>query len=270
MKQPYKNLTELFTPENYQIELEIAPDRRHFIGHEIIVGRKKTEEYIRLHWHNEHQGLAVKVNDVEVHHLQFCDHDEVILNENADEKIAKYHAGQNLTIDLCFSGEIIDGSMSGLYPAKYGERELLTTQFESTGARRVFPCVDEPAAKATFDLSITAQKDFAKTIVSNQPALSRKNHDDQITVKFATTPKMSTYLLAFVVGDLQKISRKTTRGVTINVYATPVQNPASLTFAANFAAKAIDFYEQYFGVEYPLSKSDQVAIPDFSAGAMEN
>lgn len=270
MKQSYKRLAELFTPENYQIELEIALDRRHFIGHEIIHGQKKTEEYIRLHWHNERRHLTVKVNGEEIHHLSFRDHDEVVLSENADEQTAKYHAGQNLTIEIWFNGEIIDGSMSGLYPAKYGEHELLTTQFESTGARRVFPCVDEPAAKATFDLSITAQSDFAKTIISNQSALSRDDHDDQVTVRFATTPKMSTYLLAFVIGDLQKVSRQTARGVVVNAYATPVQNPASLTFAADFAVKAIDFYEQYFGVNYPLTKSYQVAVPDFSAGAMEN
>lgn len=263
----FAHLTDFFLPENYQIKLDIADDRRHFGGHVIITGQKKSNQAIRLHWHNSNENFHVIINGQVIHHIEFHDNDEVILGELTDQIIPK---NVPLKIDIRYEGKIIDGSMIGLYPAKYGKNELLTTQFESTGARRVFPCVDEPAAKATFDLSITADKNFAKTIISNQPETAHQTHGDRLTVDFATTPKMSTYLLAFVIGNLQKISRQTKRGVVINVFATPLQNPKSLTFAADFAARVIDFYEQYFGVEYPLAKSDHVAVPDFSAGAMEN
>ena len=88
--------------------------------------------------------------------------------------------------------------------------------------------------------------------------------------KFTTTPKMSTYLLAIAIGDLQKKSTKTKRGVEVNIYASKAQPKKSLDFALDIASRAIDFYEDYFGVEYPLAKSDHVALPDFSSGAMEN
>ena len=141
----------------------------------------------------------------------------------------------------------------------------LPPQFESHYARQCFPCIDEPAAKATFDISITTDDPDDKIVLSNMPG---KLVDG--VWKFNTTPRMSTYLIAFVGGDLISKAGRTKNGVTVSTYATPAQPAESLDFALQTAIKSVEFYEDYFGVTYPLPKLDNVALPDFSAGAMEN
>ena len=175
-----------------------------------------------------------------------------------------------VTID--FTGSITD-AMHGLYPCYYEldgvKKELLATQFESHHAREVFPCVDEPEAKSTFDLQLITKSDL--TVLANTP--KETVHEDQngtITHIFATSPRMSTYLLAFVVGDLQKTSAQTKNGTEINVWATHAQPVESLAWGLDIAVQTIEFYEQFYGVPFPLTKCDHVALPDFSAGAMEN
>jgi aminopeptidase N len=170
-----------------------------------------------------------------------------------------------------FSGDITDG-MHGLYPCYYdynGEKkELLATQFESHHAREVFPCIDEPEAKATFDVILSTEKDVV--VLGNMPIKDQRVENDLLVTAFDTTPRMSSYLLAWVVGELQKKSAKTKSGVEVNVYATPAQSPESLDFALDIATRGIEFFDEYFEVPYPLPKSDHVALPDFSSGAMEN
>ncbi len=174
-----------------------------------------------------------------------------------------------LSVD--FNGTITD-AMHGLYPCYYdvdGEKkELLATQFESHHAREVFPCVDEPEAKATFDLTLNTEDGVE--VLSNMPVLEQTNSDLGLHTSFETTPRMSTYLLAFVVGDLQKQSGTTKSGVEVNVWATKAQPAESLAFPLEVAIGSIDFFDEYFGVAYPLPKADHVALPDFSSGAMEN
>ncbi|MGB2787327.1 MAG: M1 family metallopeptidase, partial [Candidatus Saccharimonadaceae bacterium] len=160
----------------------------------------------------------------------------------------------------------------GLYPCYYNhdgvKKELMMTQFESHHARQVFPCVDEPAAKATFDLTLTTETGV--TVLGNMPHKSQKIDNRRLLTEFETTPVMSTYLLAFIVGDLQKITAQTKSGVEVNVYATPAQPSENLSFALDHAVKTIEFFDEYFDEPYPLPKSDHVAVPDFSSGAMEN
>jgi aminopeptidase N len=107
-------------------------------------------------------------------------------------------------------------------------------------------------------------------VLGNMPVKSQRSEPEGLVTSFETTPRMSTYLVAWVVGTMQSKSTKTNRGVEVNVWATPAQPADSLDFAATMAARVIDFYEDYFGVNYPLPKSDHVALPDFAAGAMEN
>jgi aminopeptidase N len=162
--------------------------------------------------------------------------------------------------------------MHGLYPCYYehgGEKkELLATQFESHHAREAFPCVDEPEAKATFDLTLTTETNV--TVLSNQPIDWQREEDGQLVTSFQTTPRMSTYLLAWVTGELHRKTATTKDGVEVNVWATPAQAPAALDFALDHAVRSIEFFNEYFDTPYPLPKSDHVALPDFSSGAMEN
>jgi aminopeptidase N len=162
--------------------------------------------------------------------------------------------------------------MHGIYPC-YFEHEgkkkfLIASQFESHYAREAFPCIDEPEAKATFDVTLTTQPDI--TVLGNMPVAKQTVENGRLVTRFETTPRMSTYLVAWVAGELHKKSAKTKRGIEVNVWATPAQTVDSLDFGLDMAVKTIDYYEEYFETEYPLPKSDHVALPDFSFGAMEN
>ena len=265
-----KQLLDIFQPKSYILKLKIDALAHKFTGSVEISGQKVSSEPIRLNASRlKISSAAINGENVSVSE---GNREEIILAEDLK-------TGSPAIISIDFSGEIKYGDLSGLYPSRYqinGEDcELLSTQFESTGARKVFPCIDEPSAKAEFSVELTLvnhEKTLGENIeiLSNMPQISKEIGPDKITVKFAKTPRMSTYLLAFVAGNLQKTSRKTSRGVEVNVFATRAQDPETLSFAAEFATKSIDFYEEYFGVNYPLAKSDHVAIPDFSAGAMEN
>jgi|GEM_PF-32096 len=263
MTKSVNQLINFFAPEHYDLMLDINRIERKFSGTVKIRG-KQTGEEIRLH-----------AKDLDIS-LATVNGEEVKLKKYENDEIGLKGAGQgeaNCEIYLEFSGQITD-SMHGLYPCYYevdGEKkELLATQFESHHAREVFPCVDEPAAKATFDLTLITESDVE--VLSNMPIRSQDILQDLTLQKttFETTPKMSTYLLAFATGDLQKVTAKTESGVEVNIYATKAQKAESLDFALETATRAIDFYDEYFGIKYPLPKSDHIALPDFSSGAMEN
>lgn len=162
-------------------------------------------------------------------------------------------------------------NMEGCYLSAYdydGKKQLLaTTQFESHYAREAFPCIDEPAAKAIFYLTLTIP-DIAPSdvVLANTPLES--NYQNRFS--FAPTPRMSTYLLAWVIGPFQNVSTVNKNGVRVSSYCALNQPLESLLFANQIAARALEYYDQKFGTQYPLPKLDQVALPDFESGAMEN
>lgn len=257
------NVSRLFTifkPYHYVVDLKINQDSLTFDGKVIISGIKvdNTSDFIKLHSKN------LQIKNILINKTQ-CAHssndDELSINLG-DVK------SPDLEIEIHYSGKITD-SMHGIYPAypKNGTI-MIGTQFESHHAREALPCIDEPEAKATFDLKITSQ---APTVLSNMPIKSTEKIDD-IWQKFSfnTTPKMSTYLLAFITGDLQKVSTTTNNGTEISVWSSKDHDIESLVFPLEVAVKTTEFFNDYFGVEYPLPKCDHVALPDFSSGAMEN
>ncbi len=175
-------------------------------------------------------------------------------------------AGQ-YTLAIEYAG-ILNNQLRGFYLAKTAGKRYAVTQFEPTDARRAFPGFDEPAFKATFNVTLIApQGDMAisnMNVVSNKPGPGPHQH----TVHFATTPKMSTYLVAFLVGDFQCIHGQSD-GVPIRVCSPPDQIQHT-HFALHIAEYALHYYDQYFGIKYAMPKLDLIAIPDFEAGAMEN
>eukprot|EP01132_Coremiostelium_polycephalum_P011218 gene11218-13743_t len=179
----------------------------------------------------------------------------------------------DVTLHLEFTG-ILNDKLKGFYRSKYvvgGEdRYIATTQFEATDARRAFPCFDEPALKATFTIKLTVEKHL--TALSNMDIIKEKtvtNPDSTITYTFEETPIMSTYLIAFVVGELTYIEDHTKEGIRVRVYNV-IEKEESGKFALEVATKALSFFIDYFEIPYPLTKCDHIAIPDFSFGAMEN
>jgi puromycin-sensitive aminopeptidase len=181
------------------------------------------------------------------------------------------HAG-DARLEMAFSGELND-KLIGFYRSEYtsqdGEtRYLATTQFEPTDARRAFPCWDEPAKKATFEVTLVFADEYQA--VSNTPAVEEIVPEPGLkSVRFAETPIMSTYLLAFVVGNLSSVQERAAGGTIVGVWTTPgKENQAS--FALDTSVKLLGYFNEYFGIPYPLAKLDHIAIPDFAAGAMEN
>ncbi len=172
-----------------------------------------------------------------------------------------------LTLDIEYTG-ILNDQLRGFYLSKTAKRNYAVTQFEPTDARRAFPSFDEPAYKATFDVSLIVDKgDTAisnTNIVSDTPGPVVGEH----TIRFATTPKMSTYLVAFLVGDFQCTSGSSD-GTPIRACATP-DKVQYTKFAVQAAEFVLHYYDTYFGIKYPMPKLDMIALPDFEAGAMEN
>jgi aminopeptidase N/puromycin-sensitive aminopeptidase len=163
---------------------------------------------------------------------------------------------------------ILNDKLRGFYLSKTKARNYAVTQFEPTDARRAYPSFDEPALKATYDLTLVidaGDNAIANTqVVSDTPGPVAGKH----TVKFATTPKMSTYLVAFLVGDFKCTTGKAD-GVPIRACSTP--DKVEMTrFALESAEYILPYYNKYFGIKYPMPKLDMVALPDFEAGAMEN
>ena len=173
----------------------------------------------------------------------------------------------NATIKIHYTG-ILNNKLRGFYLAKTARRSYAVTQFESTDARRAFPCFDEPAFKATFEISLVI--DAADTAISNSPIVSDTPGPgiNKHTLEFGATPRMSTYLVAFLVGDFQCMGGQQD-GVDLRVCSTP-DKVALTAFALDTAKFALHYYDTYFGIHYPLKKLDLIGIPDFEAGAMEN
>ncbi len=172
-----------------------------------------------------------------------------------------------LTLKIAFTG-ILNGELRGFYLSKTARRNYAVTQFEATDARRAFPSFDEPAFKATFDITLVVDKgDTAisnTNIVADKPLAESHKH----AIRFAVTPRMSTYLVAFLVGDFQCVSGSSD-GVPIRACATPDQVQYG-KFALQAAEYVLHYYDTYFGIKYPMPKLDMIALPDFEAGAMEN
>ncbi len=171
------------------------------------------------------------------------------------------------SIHIRYTG-ILNNQMRGFYLSKTEKRKYAATQFENTDARRAFPSFDQPDMKATFDVSAVIDKgDIAISngkVVSDTPGPGAEKH----TVKFSTTPKMSSYLVALLVGDFECESGQAD-GIPIRVCGTPERKGMG-QFALKAAEYTMHFYNRYFGVKYPYAKLDFIGLPDYAAGAMEN
>jgi aminopeptidase N/puromycin-sensitive aminopeptidase len=170
-------------------------------------------------------------------------------------------------LHIVFTG-ILNDKLRGFYLSKTAKRRYAVTQFEPTDARRAFPCFDEPDKKATFDITLIVDK--GDTAISNEKLLSDTPGpaDNKHTLKFATTKKLSTYLIAMLIGDFQCLEGSVD-GTPIRACATPDKKDQT-QFALEAEQYVLHYYNEYFGIPYPFGKLDLIAVPDFEAGAMEN
>ena len=182
----------------------------------------------------------------------------------------KLEVGEKL-LTLEFTG-LLGEKAKGFYRSQYEvngkTKYMAVTQFEEIGARQAFVCIDEPSAKAVFDITLVVAKHL--TAISNTIEDTTVPQDDGYkAVHFVKTPKMSTYLAAFIVGELEHMEKKTKEGVLVRAFAT--EGKSKLTqFSLDVAVEVISFFNEYFATPYPLPVLDLIAIPDFDAGAMEN
>jgi puromycin-sensitive aminopeptidase len=274
MGKDVKRLFYEFEPTHYALELDADRESMIFSGQVIITGKKIKKPSRRLTFHQK--GLKITGAHI-TRHDKKGDQDIAVTrinNQDSYEEV-RLHADEllypgNYTVRMAFSGKITR-AMNGLYPCFFEadgkKKTLLATQFESHHAREVFPCIDEPQAKATFDLTLHTIP--GETVIANTPVKQQSETDGKLVTSFETTPHMSTYLLAFVTGELDHLEAKTRDGVLVRTYAT-AQNVEFTRFALDVAVQCLEFYNDYFGIPYPLPKCDMIALPDFASGAMEN
>jgi aminopeptidase N len=261
-----QRLPELAVPDNYK--LAFAPDltKNNFTGDETIQLRvlKPTSQIVLNAAEIEFDTATITSGGATQKATVTLDKEK----EMATLTVGKALQPGPATIQIRYTG-ILNDQLRGFYIGKDSDgRKYAATQFEATDARRAFPSFDEPAYKATFDVAVTA--DQGMTVISNTKVLSDTPGpgDGKHTVTFATTPKMSSYLVAMVVGNFEYIEGSAD-GIPIRVYASPGKKELG-TFALDAAENIMRYYNRYFAIKYPYGKLDLIGLADFSAGAMEN
>ncbi len=284
-----EKLLDYFVPERYVLDIAIDKGKKTIGGVVTVIGEVLAET-VKFH------AVSLEITDVLVNgdKARYKTDGEVL-------EIFELETGK-AEISIYYNGKLNE-NMEGAYLSTYeykGKTEtIVATQFESHYAREAFPCIDEPAAKAVFELSISVPTTSNDLALSNMPELklglgsrpagpspwaagaksraaALRNTPNQTlasdykTTVFEPTPRMSTYLLAWVVGRFHGKTVTNEHGVEITTYCSLAQEVDSVDFANEIAAKSLEFYDNNFGIPYPLKKLDQIALPDFEAGAMEN
>lgn len=175
-------------------------------------------------------------------------------------------------LEISFDGTLND-DLRGFYRSVYTDADgvdktIATTQFEATEARRAFPCWDEPDLKATYGITLVV--DDGLLAISNAAESGRESvGNGKVAVRFADTMKMSTYLVAFIVGELEVTDTVDVDGIPLRIAYPPGKGDLT-SFALDIAAHSLRYYARYYDIPYPGGKMDKIAIPDFAWGAMEN
>ena len=261
-----QRLPQLAVPENYKLNFAPDFDKDNFAG----------EETIQIRVVQPTSQIILNAAEIQFGHATIS---SAGLTQTAKVTIEKEKEMATLifeksiepgpaTIHLKYAG-LLNSELRGFYLGRDKEgRKYAVTQFEPTDARRAFPCFDEPAYKATYEITVITDSGLAaisnaKT-VSDTPGPVEGKH----TVKFAPTAKMSSYLVAMAVGQFEYVEGEAD-GIPIRVYGTPGTEPYD-TYPLEVAEQCMKYYNHYFGIKYPFEKLDLIGLPDFAAGAMEN
>jgi tricorn protease interacting factor F2/3 len=242
--------------EKYELHLDVNDAEYSYTGKEKIFLEAEDETLVL-----NSVGLEIRRILVNGQESRFD------LREAAEELLIEGQLRGKTAVEIEFSAKI-SRSLSGFYLAKgpQPEAEMLTTQFESSGARRAFPCLDHPAYKARFSLSLTIREDLEA--ISNMPIASRQSGGGKKTITFEETPRMSTYLLYFGIGRFDERVEKVDGKQVI--LAAPKGLLTSSRFPTDISKESLRYYEDYFAFPYMLPKLHLISVPQFAAGAMEN
>ena len=260
-----QRLPENVVPDSYDLKFEPDLASATFAGDETI------------HVHLQKGATAIVLNSAEIEFKEVwmgsADFKQAAAvskdekNETATLTVPSMVPAGPADIHIRYTG-ILNDKLRGFYLSQTARRRYAVTQFEATDARRAFPSFDEPAYKAIFRITLVIDKgDTAISngkIVSDTPGPGNGKH----TLQFSDSPKMSSYLVAMMVGDFACIQGGAD-GIPIRVCAVPEKKDL-LSYALLSAENILKYYDTYFQIKYPYQKLDIIAFPDFSAGAMEN
>jgi aminopeptidase N len=259
-------------PQRY--ELKLTPDLTRWT----FAGQEKISVTIT----EPARDILLNAAELELHRVSLKHADGKIVqgraildpeNERAKLSFAEILPAGRAELLIEFSG-ILNDKLHGFYRSTYKradgqDQPLASTQFESTDARRAFPCWDEPALKAVFQVTLVVDEKL--TAISNARII-RETHLDGTGKKeviFADSIKMSTYLVAFIVGEFEATEAVSAGGAPLRVYAVPGKKLLT-RFALDIGKASLDYFSRYYDIPYPGDKLDLIAIPDFASGAMEN
>ena len=272
---PLGKLPDDATPTHYQLDLVIDPDVESFTGRSMVqVTLQRDLGGIWMHAN----GISVRKVWIELADGETVDIDAGNFTQKESYGTARLEFGQTIAagaISIGFEYEAPFASdLLGLHVVTADGVRYATSQLEMIAARRVFPGFDEPRFKTTFDISIKTKSEYVA--VTNTPVVSESEADGWRTTKYARTPLLPTYLLAFVVGPWEIVTWDDIPATEIRDTPLPLRGIASkgngikLKKALEGSADIVLELERYFGVPYPFKKLDIVAVPDFAYGAMEN
>ena len=269
-EKPYRLPTNV-TPERY--ELKLTPD--------LTTWTFTGDEKISIHVHEPVREIILNAAELELHAVSLQTADGKVRegrvnldteNERATLSFAEPVPAGRGDLQIQFSG-ILNDKLHGFYRSTYKgadgqDKPLASTQFESTDARRAFPCWDEPAFKAVYQVTLVVDEKL--TAISNARVV-RENAlpGNKKAVVFADSMKMSTYLVAFIVGEFEATAPVMVGNAPLRVCAVPGKKHLA-TFAVDIGKASLEHFSAYYGIAYPGDKLDLIAIPDFASGAMEN
>jgi puromycin-sensitive aminopeptidase len=269
-EKPYRLPTNV-TPERY--ELKLTPD--------LTTWTFTGDEEISIHVHEPVREIILNAAELELHAVSLQTADGKVregrVNLDTENERATLSFGEPVPagrgdLQIQFSG-ILNDKLHGFYRSTYKgadgqDKPLASTQFESTDARRAFPCWDEPAFKAVYQVTLVVDEKL--TAISNARVV-RENAlpGNKKAVVFADSMKMSTYLVAFIVGEFEATAPVMVGNAPLRVCAVPGKKHLA-TFAVDIGKASLEHFSAYYGIAYPGDKLDLIAIPDFASGAMEN
>jgi len=259
-------MTTPYQPENYRVRIE--PDLKHFTFSGSVDIQLNAFEPIRE--------ITLNLLEIAIWSCRLRSGDSwtdcPFMVDRASEEIRIYlleAISGPIELSIAYQG-IINDKMAGFYRSRYEQagqtRHIAVTQFQESDARRAFPCMDHPARKATFDIELTV--DDTLSAIANTPVVSEESLENgKKRVTFAQTPRMSTYLVFFGVGEFEMIQDAS--DPRVRLFALPGMSDQG-KLGLDFGRKALRYCEAYYRVPYPLPKLDMIAVPDFAFGAMEN